>query len=375
MDRRVSAPTTRVIGPLRRIDQREELHTQAALGGLGPRVRERWTSESVDPFRRIFYPETRPQNVAMRSWRNMADGPVNPKRVEVKNPERMAGIIKGVATFLGAHLVGVCKLNPAFVFTHHGLRIDHHKGIAGMPVTLDHKFAISVAIEMEKSHFANSPDFIDNAAVGKGYRDVGMVAVSLAAWIREIGWPAKAHFFISEEVIHIPIAVEAGVGELARNGSLITRRFGPRVRLATVTTDLPLVVDGPIDIGVQKMCNDCNKCARNCPAQCIPYGAKVVEHNVEKWALDNKACMTFWTANRERFNDCARCITTCPWNLPDAWWARAVTWGIPYSRLWRKAVVFFDDLVRGKKPNPRRSWLYYKTPGPREGWTIPPVIE
>jgi len=375
MEKKVTEPTTRVLGPLRRIDQRNELHTQAAIGGLGPRVQERWTAESVDPFRRIFYPETRPQNVPMRSWRSVADGPVNPRRVEVKNPERMAEIIKGVAKFLGADLVGICRLNPAWVFTHHGLRIDFHKGLAGKPIQVNHRRAISLGIEMEYANFANSPDFIDNAAVGKGYLEAAKVAVCLAAWIREIGWPAKAHFFISEEVVHIPIAVEAGLGELARNGSLIVRNYGARVRLATVTTDLPLATDSPVDIGVQAMCDDCNKCAHNCPAQCIPYGAKVVEHNVEKWALDNRKCMTFWTANRARFNDCARCITTCPWNLPDAWWARIVTWGIPKWRWWRRGLLFFDNLIRGKKPNPEREWLYYDVPGPKEGWTIPSVIE
>ena len=50
MTKTVSEPTTKVVGPLRRVDQREELHTQAAMGGLGERVQERWTSESVDPF-------------------------------------------------------------------------------------------------------------------------------------------------------------------------------------------------------------------------------------------------------------------------------------------------------------------------------------
>ncbi len=113
MGRKVTAPTTRVLGPLKRFDQRNELHTQASICGLGPRVQERWTSESVDPFRRIFYPETRPQNVPMRSWRNVADGPLNPRRVEVRNTARMSEIIKGVAKFLGADLVGICTLNPA----------------------------------------------------------------------------------------------------------------------------------------------------------------------------------------------------------------------------------------------------------------------
>ena len=38
MAMKVAEPTTKVVGPLRRIDQRDELHTQAAIGGLGPKV-------------------------------------------------------------------------------------------------------------------------------------------------------------------------------------------------------------------------------------------------------------------------------------------------------------------------------------------------
>ena len=95
MTRTVSEPTTRVVGPLKRIDQRDELHTQAAMGNLGKGIQERWISESVDPFRRIFYPDRRPQNAPMRSWRSVADGPLNPNRTEVKNPRRMSELIKG----------------------------------------------------------------------------------------------------------------------------------------------------------------------------------------------------------------------------------------------------------------------------------------
>jgi epoxyqueuosine reductase QueG len=117
-------------------------------------------------------------------------------------------------------------------------------------------------------------------------------------------------------VLHVPIAVTAGLGEFARNGSIITRRFGPRVRLATVTTNVPLVPDQPIDIGVQDLCAICKKCAANCPAQCIPH-----------------------------------------------------------ARWWRRAFVCLDDRRRGKKPNPAQEWLYYKVPGDRSTWTIPKVIE
>ncbi|MBI1735874.1 MAG: 4Fe-4S dicluster domain-containing protein [Candidatus Rokubacteria bacterium] len=375
MDRRVDRPTTRVVGPIKRRDQREEHHTKAATGELGPVVQKRWTSDSVDPLRRIFFPESRARNVPHRSWRDVADGPLNPERVEVENPARMTEIVKGVATWLGAALVGVAELDQAFVFTHHGLRIDFHKGRAGQPIDLPHRYAISMAIPMEHENLRNSPSFVDGAAVGKAYMESSKLAVHLAAYIRELGWPAKAHFFINEDVLHVPIAVTAGLGELARNGSIITRRFGPRVRLSTVTTDLPLVADRPIDIGVQDLCGMCNKCAANCPAQAIPSGAKVVTNGIERWQIDNDKCMTFWVANRARFNDCARCIATCPWNVPDTRLQRALTWGIPRWRWWRRAFLWLDDRRRGLKPNPAQEWLYYKVPGDRSTWTIPKVIE
>ncbi|MEE9611697.1 MAG: hypothetical protein V3W19_10610, partial [Desulfatiglandales bacterium] len=55
--------TTRIVGPEEKFDQRKQMHTQAAIGGLGEKVQERWTTESRDPFRRIFYPENRAMNV------------------------------------------------------------------------------------------------------------------------------------------------------------------------------------------------------------------------------------------------------------------------------------------------------------------------
>ena len=49
--------------------------------------------------------------------------------------------------------------------------------------------------------------------------------------------------------ITIPMAVDAGLGELGRNGLLLTEKYGPRVRLCKVFTDLPLEPDEPIDLG------------------------------------------------------------------------------------------------------------------------------
>ncbi|MGD1973142.1 MAG: hypothetical protein PVH37_22010 [Desulfobacterales bacterium] len=56
---------------------------------------------------------------------------------------------------------------------------------------------------------------------------------------------------------------------MGRFGYLITKKFGPRVRLAAVTTDLPLMVDKPVDIGVEDFYRDCKKCAVCCPSNSI----------------------------------------------------------------------------------------------------------
>src|SRR5512147_1308629 len=66
-----------------RFDQREQQHTKAAVGALGEKIQKRWTSESVDPFRRVFYPENRPFNSPLRSLLAVADGPLNPIKVPV----------------------------------------------------------------------------------------------------------------------------------------------------------------------------------------------------------------------------------------------------------------------------------------------------
>jgi len=353
--------TSRIVSAIPRFDQREQQHTKAAVGALGEKVQQRWTSESVDPFRRVFYPENRPFNSPLRALLSVAEGPLNPKQVPVKDTARMSAHIKEVAKFFGARLVGICELQPHHVYSNRGLRIDARKGRWGEPITLDHKYAISIAHEMDYERLRYSPSFIDGAEVGFGYLESAKTATSLACYIRELGYPAMAHFHVSERVLHVPIAVQAGLGELARNNCLITKELGPRLRLATVTTDLPLAIDSPIDIGVQSLCNECDKCARLCPSQCLPKGPKQVERGYSHWVTDNDKCITYWNADRDKWNDCARCITVCPWNKPDRWWLRAAVWAVPKGRLARKLLLRVDNLFWSKRfhLHEGKGWLMY----------------
>lgn len=124
------------------------------------------------------------------------------------------------------------------------------------------------------------------------------------------------------------MAVDAGLGELGRNGQLITRDYGPRVRISKVFTNLPLIPDSPIDIGVQKFCESCSLCAQYCPSNSISEGERSDqgwnEHNVKgmlKWSVKAMKCLDWWVKNGTH---CSICIRVCPWNKPNNWLHRVV---------------------------------------------------
>ena len=55
-------------------------------------------------------------------------------------------------------------------------------------------------------------------------------------------------------------------------------------------TDLPLVADKPIDIGVEDFCKICRKCAMTCPTNSITFEDKVVYNGIEKYKINWLTC-------------------------------------------------------------------------------------
>ena len=52
--------------------------------------------------------------------------------------------------------------------------------------------------------------------------------------------------YASPELLMVPLAIDAGIGEFSRNGRCLSPEFGTNMRLKAVTTDLPLIADKPI---------------------------------------------------------------------------------------------------------------------------------
>ena len=118
---------------------------------------------------------------------------------------------------------------------------------------------------------SGAPTYAASASTGSAYSRMALHQPGwLAQFIRGLGFQAIPCG--NDTACSIPIAIDAGLGEIARNGLLITPKFGPRVRLAKVLTDLPLLPDRPIEFGVRDFCLICEKCARKCPSKSIMFG-------------------------------------------------------------------------------------------------------
>ena len=99
---------------------------------------------------------------------------------------------------------------------------------------------------------ASGDDWISGAQSMRGYLRGATIGGQMAEFIRRLGYSARVHSNLDSEVLHIPLILYAGLGELSRIGELVLNPFvGPRFKSVVVTTDMPLTHDQPIDFGLQ----------------------------------------------------------------------------------------------------------------------------
>lgn len=241
------------------------------------------------------------------------DDPVNKEKFPVPDPAWMSARVKEVAKFYGASLVGITRVDPRWVYSH------YFSGATGdyQAFNIPYKYAIMIGIEMDYDWINEAPDPEASAAAALGYSQMAEVASSLAKYIRALGYPAVPSG--NDTGQNIPMAIDAGLGELGRNGLLLTPEYGARLRLCKVLTDLPLEVDQPIDFGIQSFCETCHACAASCPVDAVRWEDRTTEQTsvsnrpgILRWPVDVARCYLFWQENGV---SCANCIAGCPWAL------------------------------------------------------------
>lgn len=267
------------------------------------------------------------------------------------SPERAAEKIKGFARRLGADLAGISELNQSHVLSRRGRFHFPELEPYGSKINLPHKYAISMGFREDLDLVRTGPKAPEFLTSMLTYKKSAEAAVVLAGYIRSLGYPARAHHYRNYQLLPVPIAIDGGLGELARCGFLLTKEHGNCLRLSSVTTDLPLESDKPVDFGAQDFCQRCKLCAESCPSGAIPKGDKKVLRGVKKWVLDAEKCFDFW---HKAGTDCGMCIASCPWSEPVNLLHKASAEAASRWKIARIILLWAYPLVYGKYA-PRKS--------------------
>jgi Pyruvate/2-oxoacid:ferredoxin oxidoreductase delta subunit len=219
------------------------------------------------------------------------------------SPEEFTQAVSEFALSHEADDIGITPMDPLYVFE--GYSIEEPTVIM---------LAVGHNYERLKQVPSDETNGIGICDVGDQYARGTRSSFALANWIRSQGYNARAYPGPSADaLLLIPAAVASGLGELGKHGSMISRKFGAGVRLAGVTTDMPLVTTKAEPFGADEFCKNCQVCTRACPPGAISEQKQMVR-GIERWFVDFDKCIPAFT----ELSGCAICIADCPWTRPSA---------------------------------------------------------
>ncbi|MCM8781628.1 MAG: 4Fe-4S binding protein [Candidatus Omnitrophica bacterium] len=146
-------------------------------------------------------------------------------------------------------------------------------------------FAISIAVGLSKKilseivdkptklyfhHYRQANNLLDHISMRisifiqqEGFNALPIPASQIVDWQRQ-----------SAHLSHKRIAELAGVGWLGRHNLIVHPNYGAHIRLATILTDMPLLVDK----GLKMDCKECRRCIEVCPVGAIKESQKDFDH-------------------------------------------------------------------------------------------------
>ena len=240
--------------------------------------------------------------------------------------------IKQKALELGFHLVGIASID-----NHQDRAVEHlnnwlERGYQADMAWMDNpkrkdirtylpqaKSVISVGLNYYTPHqHSNEPEVgkISRYGWGRDYHKVmGKKLKALNHWLRSQDDSVITRHSVDTAPIQDKVwAQRAGLGWLAKNGNVITRKYGSWIFLGEIVTNIALAADIPHT----NHCGTCTRCIESCPTGAI----------TEPYVVDANHCIAYHTIeNRESelpssiadnlsgwVAGCDICQDVCPWN-------------------------------------------------------------
>ncbi len=237
----------------------------------------------------------------MAAYNHPELAPIAPERREASAQE----ITAAATAFALSHevdAIGIAAMDPLYVFE--GYTVEEPLVLV---LVLAHNY------EQLKEVPSDESNGVGVTEIGEQYARGTRASFALANWIRSQGYSARAYPGPSADaILLIPPAIASGLGELGKHGSLIHPQFGSGVRLAGVTTDMPLITTKPVQFGADEFCKTCQVCTNACPPGAISEQKRMVRGE-ERWYVDFDRCIPYFAESAS----CGICFAECPWTRPD----------------------------------------------------------
>jgi epoxyqueuosine reductase len=223
--------------------------------------------------------------------------PIAPGKADL-DAEALTVSAKCAAAECGADDVGVTAMRADYVFEGDDAP--------------NYPWMIVIAVEQDYNAMQLAPSMRALVEITRQYAHGIRTAKGLANWLRRRGYDALPYGGpMAGSFVLIPPAIEAGLGELGKHGSMIHRKFGSNFRLACVLTDAPLIADGRAPFGAGEFCLHCRVCSDACPPAAI-LPEKTLVRGERRWYVDFDKCLPYFNEAMS----CAICLAVCPFSRP-----------------------------------------------------------
>ncbi len=348
--KRVKEPTNLITDGIQRIDMRNTAYGLAARGEYGPAVQKGVQKSLPGKFPLSAAQKDMIDHIAL-----MSANPVSGEKAPIpQDPEYLTQHIKSFGYFLKADIMGACKVPESAYYSH-----DKQ----GNPIEARNENAVVIVMrkELKAMRASTGHDWMGDPLSFQAYQHLGMVAETMANYIRRLGWDASAQYgpsFVNRySVLLPPILLAAGIGEVSRAGIILNPYLGLAYKAAVVLTDMPIIPDQPIDFGLQDFCRDCKICAKSCPSKAISTGDKVMYNGYETWKLDTRRCASYNFTNKNG-TMCNTCVKSCPWSNPSTFphnLMRNLLIDIPFTR---RIAIRIAEMLGERMTAPEQKWWF-----------------
>ncbi len=214
--------------------------------------------------------------------------------------------VKRFAKSKGADLVGIASIERLAEAP------KDHKPQEYLPAA---KAIVSIALRLNFAPIENLPksrrEYTLNYHIVN--RRLGDLAYEISRFLEDHNYEAIPFVVGSDQktifgdISHKHVAYAAGLGEFGLNNLLLTPKYGPRVRFASILTDAPL---NPDSLFEGTLCDECGECVKICPSGALEGSPKNYSRS-RGWTIDKQKCHHYLYMVLDDLM-CGLCIKACP---------------------------------------------------------------